>query len=118
MFRFVKGEAAVIGAILELMRIIIIILLLGPLCVYGLATIYSKIGIYDDKYDWNLLLGALFLIFVLYRNKLQFSGWYTGKGRQKLSKWATLIFIIVSALFVLSPVLFHFRIALTSMTAN
>lgn len=43
----------------------------------------------------------LFSLFVLYRNKLQFSGWYKGKGRERLSKAATII-LMCSSIFMLT----------------
>ena len=43
---------------------------------------------------WGIAIYSL--LFVLYRNKLQFSGFYNGPYRQKLSPTTTTIFITIS----------------------
>jgi len=68
--------------------------------------IYSSFGI-DLDYtigSWLVGLAILILLFVLYRNNLQFSGFYKGTGKEKLSKkvGTSLIFCSV-ILLVLAP---------------
>jgi len=57
-------------------------------------------GIDTEKYGWLVFLAIFLLIFVLYRNKLQFSGWYKGAGRKKLPKTVSQI-LLFSAVFLL-----------------
>ncbi|WP_245988056.1 hypothetical protein [Cohnella lupini] len=91
--------------ILELLRIIVIVALLGGFLGYLIRTIYSEIGINIDKHGWTALFGIFILLFVLYRNKMQFSGWYKGKGREKLPRGATQLLLSGSILLILLPVI-------------
>ncbi|RXJ04398.1 hypothetical protein DS745_03160 [Anaerobacillus alkaliphilus] len=94
--------------VLELLRIIfifaILVTVLGGIP-YG---IYSSIGINTDKYGWTAILGVFILIFVLYRNKLQFSGWYIGKGREKLPKGVSKTLLIFAITLLLCPPILHY----------
>ena len=47
-------------------------------------------------------------IFVLYRNKLQFSGWYKGEGKEKLSKTVSQTLITISVILLLFPPIINF----------
>ncbi|OIJ09070.1 hypothetical protein BKP35_17305 [Anaerobacillus arseniciselenatis] len=94
--------------LLELLRIIFIFAILATLLGGIPHAIYSNIGINTDKYGWIAMLGVFLLIFVLYRNKLQFSGWYTGKGREKLPKTLSKTLILSAIVLLLSPPILHF----------
>ncbi|MBD8028340.1 hypothetical protein H9636_16985 [Ureibacillus sp. Re31] len=85
--------------LLELLRIIIILVLLGGLGWTIIGEIY-KTNETTESYSWLGGIAILLLLFVLYRNKLQFSGWYKGKDRVKLPKSVTLT-LILSSLFLL-----------------
>lgn len=74
----------IIRFFLEIVRIILIFVLLGSLIWLILDDIYS--GIPAEQYGWLGALGIYVFLFVMYRNRWQFSGWYTGEGRQKLPK--------------------------------
>ncbi|MEK4244299.1 hypothetical protein MKZ20_03030 [Psychrobacillus sp. FSL K6-2684] len=92
--------------LLELIRVIFIFAIVGAMLGYFLKEMYIGIGTYTEKYNWLGSLAILILIFVLYRNKLQFSGWYKGKGKEKLPKKASRILIFSSmSLLLLPPVL-------------
>lgn len=88
--------------VFELLRIIIIFGLLGAL---GWAIIENTYTINEttESYSWLGALSILILLFVLYRNKLQFSGWYKGKSRKKLPKKISIILISISAILFISP---------------
>ena len=92
--------------LLELIRIIFIYVIVGGILGYFLTNVYIEIGIDIEKYGWMGFVSILLLIFVLYRNKLQFSGWYKGKDRAKLPKMVSQILIFSSiCLLLLPPVL-------------
>ncbi|OEF95977.1 hypothetical protein [Desulfuribacillus alkaliarsenatis] len=93
--------------VLELLRIILIFAILATILGYIPDYIYSKLGIDTNKYGWTSIIGVFILIFVLYRNKLQFSGWYKGKGIEKLPKRISIILIICSIVLLLSPPILH-----------
>jgi hypothetical protein len=59
----------------------------------------------SEPYSWLGAIAILLLLFVLYRNKLQFSGWYTGEGRLKLPKSVSFTLILLSILLLMSPFL-------------
>ncbi|PET58412.1 hypothetical protein CN514_14865 [Bacillus sp. AFS001701] len=92
--------------LLELIRIVFIFLLLGLILSTLLRNLYLSIGVNLDKFGWMGPVAIFSLLFVLYRNKLQFSGWYTGKTRVKLSKKVTTFLVSVSVLLIISlPIL-------------
>lgn len=89
--------------LLEFIRIIVIFVFLNGILGSLLYYLYSKIGINTDKYGWMGLIAILLLFFLLYRNRLQFSGWYTGKGREKLPNMISKLLVSVSILLLLLP---------------
>ncbi|MGG0788993.1 hypothetical protein ABE132_09680 [Peribacillus simplex] len=84
--------------LLELIRIILIFGIAGTIISTIVNGIYINIGV--NQYGWLGSIAILLLLFVWYRNKLQFSGWYPGKGKEKLPKMASHI-LILSSLFLL-----------------
>jgi len=54
---------------------------------------------------WMGITGTVIIFFVLYRNKLQFSGWYVGKGREKLPKNISKLLISSSILLLILPLM-------------
>ncbi|UJL47357.1 hypothetical protein KFZ58_05550 [Virgibacillus sp. NKC19-16] len=91
--------------LLELLRIIFIFLLLGGLLWILIGNFYQ----FDDveNYQWFPVVGIYILLFVLYRNRLQFSGWYVGKGRMKLSAKVSKMLIGIAVLFLVVPFVIH-----------
>lgn len=89
---------------LELLRIIAIFGLLGALGSVFLGGIYS-INEAAESYSWLGALAILMLLFVLYRNKLQFSGWYKGKGMRMLPRKVSIALIFISVILMISPFL-------------
>ena len=88
--------------LLELLRIIFLLGLLGALGWLIVGNIY-RINEATESYSWLGAIAILILIFVLYRNKLQFSGWYKGEGRVKLPKSITVTLISSSILLIILP---------------
>lgn len=88
--------------LLELVRIIVIFGLLGALAWTLISDIYSVSEI-TEHYSWLGAIAILILLFVFYRNKLQFSGWYKGKGNKKLPRAVSTSLIVVSFLLLGSP---------------
>lgn len=91
--------------LLELLRIVAILILLGLGGGLMLESLYSHIQ-GTEAYAWLGSIAILLLIFVLYRNKLQFSGWYEGKEREKLPIIVTILLISISLLLLISPFIF------------
>lgn len=89
--------------ILELVRIILIFLFLGGILGNVVGTLYSNLGIDTEQYGWIAILGIYVFLFILYRNRLQFSGWYNGKGREKLPPIFSKILTLCSIILILSP---------------
>ncbi|MCM3741274.1 hypothetical protein M3210_13445 [Oceanobacillus luteolus] len=93
--------------ILELIRVILLLSLLGALGWFIVGNIY-RINEVTEVYSWFGAIAILILLFVLYRNKLQFSGWYKGEGRMKLSKIVTRTLVLSSILLFAMPFLLGF----------
>ncbi len=90
---------------LELLRITLVFAILGSLLGSILGKAYSLLEVNTEPFEWMGFIAIMLLLFVFYRNKLQFSGWYKGEGREKLSPKVTSSFIAISAiLFVMGPV--------------
>ncbi|MFE0503287.1 hypothetical protein ACWF7H_01215 [Peribacillus butanolivorans] len=96
--------------ILELIRILLILGLGGAIISTVLIAIYTSIGVNIDQYGWLGSIAILILLFVWYRNKLQFSGWYTGNGKEKLPKRVSQALILCSLLLLVSPPLLSLSI--------
>ena len=89
--------------VLELVRILAIFLILGALLSSLAVAIYAAAGInLEDTNGGFLVAGAvLIFLFVLYRNKLQFSGFYKGRGMDKIPKKVSLSLLACSAVMLL-----------------
>ncbi|WP_212613433.1 hypothetical protein [Ureibacillus acetophenoni] len=87
---------------LELLRIVLILIILFALG-WGIIGNFYALNTVNESHYWLGTIAILLLIFVLYRNKLQFSGWYKGKEVVKLPKNVTITLIISSLLFILLP---------------
>jgi hypothetical protein len=102
-----------IRGILELLRIMAIFLIIGAVLGGLVNLVYASIGInVDDTFGgWLVGLAIIILLFVLYRNKLQFSGWYKGDCKEKLPKIVSRMLIFVSiCLLILAPLVsFYFN---------
>ncbi len=99
---------ALIKVLLELIRIVFLFVFLGGILSAFIKSVYSKLGTNIDNYGWMGLIAVLILLFVLYRNKYQFSGWYMGKGREKLSVKGSKVLISISIIFLLFPPILSF----------
>ncbi|MGL4818446.1 MAG: hypothetical protein ACRC5C_00475, partial [Bacilli bacterium] len=82
----------------EIVRILLFFLMVG---------VVSKI--IDSIVNFNnlfLLIANLLFFFVLYRNKLQFSGWYQGTTTKPLSKrWTLILASVASACYFVMIIL-------------
>ena len=90
--------------LLELIRIVFILGILGALGWAIIGNIYA-IDETTENYSWISAIAIIILLFVLYRNKLQFSGWYKGKGNVKLPKPVSVTLIFSSILLFILPFL-------------
>lgn len=90
--------------LLEILRIILLFALLGMAGWMVLAYTYDLFEV-KEAYRWPGSLAVVILLFVLYRNKLQFSGWYKGKGKVKLPKSLSIVLILISIILLISPFL-------------
>lgn len=92
--------------LLELVRIILLFGFLGSLLRMLFTFIYEFLGVNIANKEWMVSLSIFILLFVLYRNRWQFSGWYKGKGREKLPKIVTNVLVSgASLLLILVPFL-------------
>lgn len=73
--------------LLELLRIILIFLISGSFYSMGLSIVYKSIGV--SRFEWIGALAVLVVLFVIYRNRWQFKGWYKGEEKVMLSQKTT-----------------------------
>jgi hypothetical protein len=95
---------------LELLRIIVIFAFLGSIFAALLEYVYGTLGVNTDRYEWMAFLANIILLFVFYWNKLQFTGWYKGKGKEKLPKRVSNLLITFSILLLILLPLVNFFI--------
>ncbi|MGE7661108.1 MAG: hypothetical protein ACI35J_16995 [Peribacillus sp.] len=91
----------------ELIRILLLFGIVGALCSVLLENVYQSFGIDYNQYSYFGSVAILILLFVLYRNKLQFSGWYKGK-KEKLPKRVTQVLFLFSIVLLSLPPLLQF----------
>jgi len=90
----------------ELIRIILIFGLLGGIFSSILNYFYKSLGV--TQYEWLGFLAIWLLLFVTYRNKWQFNGWYNGKGKEMLPRKITNFLISFSVLLLIFPPIFDY----------
>ncbi|OPH57834.1 hypothetical protein BC351_04885 [Paenibacillus ferrarius] len=74
--------------LLEILRIILLLLIFVGFFGTLLGCSYSFLGfnLNNINYGWLAWIAIISLFFVLYRNKLQYSGWYIGEAERKLHR--------------------------------
>ncbi|SDL88902.1 hypothetical protein [Sediminibacillus halophilus] len=93
---------ALLSVVFELLRIVFIFVFLSALIWMALGNIYTwSAGV--EKYQWLVGIAIYLVLFVLYRNKWQFSGWYQGEGRKRLSKTVTKGLLISALVLFVAP---------------
>nr|WP_285851269.1 hypothetical protein [Sporosarcina aquimarina] len=92
-----------------MIRIAIILLIFGSLLGGLVKLIYTGFGINGDDTHGAWLVGGsiLLLLFVLYRNKLQFSGFYKGDEKVKLPRTISTILVSSSILILIIAPIIH-----------
>ncbi|TDL88952.1 hypothetical protein E2R55_15610 [Vibrio vulnificus] len=95
--------------ILELFRIITIIFVIGMIMGLIINSIYTIFGITVENTTGGWIVGlAIFpLLYVLYKNRLQFSGFYKNGKQVKLSTRTTTILVCFSVLMLTVAPLFR-----------
>lgn len=99
--RIIRKERLALRVLLELLRIIFIVVILGAVGWTIIGNIYT-VNETTESYSWLGAIAILILLFVLYRKKWQFSGWHK-KGSLKLPKSVTATLIVSSILLIISP---------------
>lgn len=93
---------------LEIIRIVVLLIVVGGFLGWVENNIYLSLGMNIDNspYMWLISIANLLFLFVLYRNRWQFSGWYKGQQNRKLPKKATFLLLSFSCLLlVITPLL-------------
>ncbi|RRN74060.1 hypothetical protein EI200_03865 [Peribacillus simplex] len=95
--------------ILELFRIITIIFVIGMIMGFIINSIYAIFGItVENAAGGRMVAMAIFpLLYVLYKNRLQFSGFYKNGGQVKLSNRTTTFLLCFSVLMLTVAPLFR-----------
>lgn len=88
--------------ILEILRLCV--LLIVTLIVLGGLERLAYEAIVGHPIDsWSIGIGNLMIFFVLYRNYLQFKGWYKSEKNQKLHPLTTRILTVISLVLIMIP---------------
>lgn len=91
-------------ALFEVIRMMILLMVIVAILGEVEKRLFSSIMTWHD-YDGMILLGGnVLLYFVLYRNKLQFHGWYrSAETQRKLSKKATSSYVSLGIILIMTP---------------
>lgn len=100
------GGCTMLRTILELLRVVLILLIFGSVFYTGMTWGYSWTSPSGMISRGLVLLAILIFILIIYRNRLQFNGFYRGK-RTRLSQKATTWLISIAVLLVIVAMLFH-----------
>jgi hypothetical protein len=92
----------IVSALLESIRIILLFSIVGGFFSQLLMKVYISFSTDVTSYGWIGSVAILILFIVLYRNKLQFSGWYKGK-KGRLPKTVTQILVFGACLLLFLP---------------
>lgn len=94
------------SSILEVIRMMIIMMII----VAALGSIeHNILGAWipwKDSYSLFLFIGNILWFLVLYRNRLQFSGWYrSSETQRRLSRNTTRVVMSLGLMLILAPVI-------------
>ncbi|WOV85768.1 hypothetical protein PGH26_07495 [Sporosarcina jeotgali] len=95
------------GALFELLRVCIILVFGGGIGWMIARNLYIMNNA-DADTMWMGAIAVFLSLFVLYRNKLQFSGWYKGNSKEKLPKAVSFVLILLSFILLITPLLISF----------
>ncbi|SFJ26891.1 hypothetical protein SAMN04487936_101490 [Halobacillus dabanensis] len=87
---------------LELLRIVLTFVLVGAAVWLLLGPLYT-IHETAERYQWLGASGVYLLLFVMYRNRWRFSGWYQGEGRTRLPMLITKLLVSLGIILILLP---------------
>jgi hypothetical protein len=92
---------------LELFRAIVLVLLVGVIVSSLVTLVYHLIHLTIGGLGFfAVFIASMIILFILYRNKFQFHGFYRGKSLVKLSEKTTRVLIIIAAaLLIIAPFL-------------
>lgn len=89
-----------VGFLLEMLRVVLLMMIMGA----AMSALFKQVYLFLGFSGVNgYLIGiAIFLwLFVMYRNKWQFAGWYKGKKREKLPRRISFALLVCSALLII-----------------
>lgn len=90
----------VVSFILEVLRVFFVVIV-GSSLLFALESwVYSIAGKDILANAWMLAIANLTIIFVFYRNVLQFSGWFISKNNKRLKKPLTMALLGVSLILI------------------
>ena len=94
-------------AFLEFIRVVFILLFGTGLLLSLEIWIYRllDVDLFGNPLGWIIVLANFIIIFVVYRNKLQFKGWFKSSKIDKLSKLTTRILIWLAVILVILPLI-------------
>ncbi|SER90536.1 hypothetical protein [Salisediminibacterium halotolerans] len=94
--------------LLELLRITVIFIGIGGVLWYGVLIHVYALDAQAQHYQWVGGLGIYIVIYVLYKNKLQYSGWVKREPSEQLGSSATVFFLAGGLLLIAMPYLILF----------
>lgn len=97
--------AKLASSILEMIRMMIIMMIFVMILSNIEQQILEQWISWEGMYYFFLFIGNVLWFAVLYRNRLQFSGWYRSKMQEKLSRKSTWILMSLGTIFIAAPVM-------------
>lgn len=97
----------IVEILFEFFRVLILLFLLMIILSYPIRILYDLIGVGTSNYFFIPEFAIFLLIYVIYSNKLQFTGFYT-KGAKKLSSKVTWSIVSISLLLLSIPIIIYY----------
>lgn len=96
----IEEEDTHMRVLLELARIVLVFFFLAAVGLLLLERLYHT---FPTAAEGMGLFGVFLLIFLLYRHKLQFTGWYQGKKRTPIRKKMSILLSLLAFLCIVFP---------------
>lgn len=93
--------------LLEFLRVLFILVLGTGILLYLEIWLYSffNVDLLGNSMGWLAAIANWIIVFIVYRNFLQFRGWDKSSNKAKISRPTTIVLIVVSAILFIIPLL-------------
>ncbi|WP_026476228.1 hypothetical protein [Alkaliphilus transvaalensis] len=94
-------------AFIEIIRVLFILIFGTGLLVTLEVWLYGllDIALLENSLGWMIAFANLIIVFVVYRNNLQFKGWFKSSRSSKLPKLITRTLLVLAMVLIILPLI-------------